>query len=128
MNDSQKSSQKWVPYPQEMRKCNSLRREMEWDKHSWIYRLVTFIPFHIYDAIMAEIESHFCYDCAWCGRQYFSSKKSLECCADVKRLYGRSPYMLSYTSCGGGYGGASSIDYNYHNDTCYNRDTGKTYH
>ena len=106
-------------------KNNAERRYDRWAEHSVVYRILTGIPFHIINWVLAEIEFNFCPQCPWCGRQYFSGKKSRECCADIKASRGRYPGM-SYVNGGSSYYGGS-IEYDAYGDRCINRTTGKTY-
>lgn len=69
---------------------NSSRRFQRWIKHSLVYQIITWVPFHIVDFFLNELEyKHGC-DCPWCGRLYFRfSKNELrklkDCCSDTKR-------------------------------------------
>lgn len=92
---------------------NSSRRSQRWIGHSLLYQIITWIPFHVYDWALWEIEYKHFGSCPWCGRQYFirskkGRQKLKECCADTKKGLGSKP--MSYAVPGGGYGGGFTYD------------------
>lgn len=111
-----------------LRTDNSSRRFQRWIKHSLLYQIITWIPFHVCDWALWEIEYKHFGSCPWCGRQYFiRSKKGCqrlkECCADTKKRLGSKPGSNAVPGGGCGYGGAvydSSHD-------CYRDGCGRTY-
>lgn len=111
-----------------LRTDNSSRRFQRWIKHSLLYQIITWIPFHVCDWALWEIEYKHFGSCPWCGRQYFiRSKKGCqrlkECCADTKKRLGSKPGSNAVPGGGCGYGGAvydSSRD-------CYRDGCGRTY-
>ncbi len=115
-----------VPFYDEF--ANSTQRYKKWSEHFILFRIVTYIPFHIYDWILSEIEYKFYAPCLWCGMCYPRTKKGLQaredCCADAKKRFGpRRGGSCAVPGGGGGYGGAvydSSRD-------CYRDGCGRTY-
>lgn len=105
---------------------NSTRRQDVWDRRSLPYRVITFIPFHIYDWVLAELEFSFAAQCQWCGRQYFRNSRAKECCSGLKKERGEYPGLWGFGI--GGYGSGHLAEYNPNSDTYYDRSTGKTYH
>ena len=72
--------------------ANSTQRRRKWSEHFILFRIVTCIPFYIYDWILSEIEYKYYAPCPWCGRCYPRTKKGWQaredCCADAKKRFG----------------------------------------
>lgn len=108
-----------------LRTNNSSRRFQRWIKHSLVYQIITWIPFHIFDWFLCELEDNFFGSCPWCGRGYFvRSKKGCQklkdCCADTKKRLGSEPGSVGG---GCGYGGATYDSFN----DCYRDGCGREY-
>lgn len=119
----EKYAQERYVYTGYMSCSNTLIRYRVWDDHSLLYRFITFIPFHIYDWVLNEIEVKFWHKCRWCGRAYFRKSDLDKCCAWEKEHLG--PYRDGSRSCGCGSGGGSA-SYDSYND-CYRDNYGNTY-
>lgn len=93
--------------------CNSPKRFKWWENHSLFFRIVTWIPFHIWNSFMCWFEYTLCASCPWCGRSYFvrsakSRQKLKECCTEKKKIYG--PYPGFHCGGNGGYGYGFTYD------------------
>ena len=110
-----------------LRTENSSRRFQRWIKHSLVYQIITWVPFHIVDFFLNELEyKHGC-DCPWCGRLYFRfSKNELrklkDCCSDTKKKLGAKPGSMAVP---GGYSYGGAVYDSVHD--CYRDGCGRTY-